>query len=75
MLDYLGFEADLDETDQMIRDTAREFLQTEVAEDIGELWIDGTLPKNLMPAMGEPGFFGGNLIEQGLPYISERAYG
>ena len=75
MLDYLGLEDELDETDRMIRDTAREFLQTEVAEDIGELWIDGTLPENLMPAMGELGFFGANLDGYGLPNISERAYG
>lgn len=75
MLDYLSLEADLSGEERLIRDTAREFLNTHVAPDIGQHFGDGTFPVELIPEMGELGFFGSNLDGYGLPNIGERAYG
>jgi glutaryl-CoA dehydrogenase len=75
MLDYLDLGADLSEEERMIRDSAREFVEEEVAPDIGEHWIEGTFPTDLIPAMGEMGFYAPNLEGYGLPNVSETAYG
>ncbi|PSP82185.1 acyl-CoA dehydrogenase [Halobacteriales archaeon QS_4_69_225] len=75
MLDYLDLEADLDETERMARDTAREFVEDRVRPDIGDHWLEGSFPTDRITEMGELGFFGPNLDGYGLPDLSERAYG
>jgi len=75
MLDYVDLEADLDQEERLIRDTAREFVDEEVRPDIGEHFLDGTFPTDLIPQMGELGFYAPNLDGYGLPNVSERAYG
>ncbi|MFD1633471.1 acyl-CoA dehydrogenase family protein [Haloplanus ruber] len=75
MLDYVALEADLDQEERLIRDTAREFVDEEVRPDIGEHFLDGTFPRELVTEMGELGFYAPNLDGYGLPNVSERAYG
>ena len=75
MLDYVGLEADLDAEERMIRDTAREFADEKVRPDVGEHWIEGTFPTDLVEEMGELGFYAPNLEGYGLPGVSETAYG
>ena len=75
MLDYVGLEADLGEEERLIRDTAREFVDSEVRDDIGQHWLDGTFPTDLIPKMGDLGFYAPNLEGYGSPNVSETAYG
>ncbi|MFB6236397.1 MAG: acyl-CoA dehydrogenase family protein [Halopenitus sp.] len=75
MLDYVGLEADLDEEERLIRDTARQFVEDEIADDIGDHFEEGTFPTDLIPKMGELGFFAPNLEGYGSPNVSETAYG
>ncbi|MFC7240080.1 acyl-CoA dehydrogenase family protein [Saliphagus sp. GCM10025317] len=75
MLDYLSLEADLEAEERLIRDTAREFVETEVAPDIGDHFENGTFPTDLIPEMGEMGFYAPNLEGYGSPNVSETAYG
>jgi len=75
MLDYVGLEADLTEEERLVRDTAREFVDSEVRPDIGDHFEAGTFPEGLIPEMGELGFYAPNLSGYGLPDLSERAYG
>jgi alkylation response protein AidB-like acyl-CoA dehydrogenase len=75
MLDYVDLEADLDEEERLIRDTARRFVDEQVRPDIADHFLDGTFPTDLIPEMGELGFYGPNLDGYGLPNVSERAYG
>jgi acyl-CoA dehydrogenase/glutaryl-CoA dehydrogenase len=75
MLDYVGLEGDLDEEERLIRDTARRFVEEEVREDIGQHWLDGTFPTELIEEMGELGFYAPNLEGYGSPNVSETAYG
>ncbi|AUV83408.1 acyl-CoA dehydrogenase [Salinigranum rubrum] len=75
MLDYVDLEADLDEEERMIRDTARRFVDEQVRPDIGEHFEKGTFPTELITEMGELGFFAPNLEGYGLPRVSETAYG
>ncbi|WP_276255250.1 acyl-CoA dehydrogenase family protein [Halomontanus rarus] len=75
MLDYLSLEADLDEEERLIRDTAREFVADRVRPEIGDHFENGTFPTDLIPEMGEMGFYAPNLEGYGSPGVSETAYG
>ena len=75
MLDYVGLEADLSAEEKLIRDTAREFVAEEVAPDIADHYEAETFPTDLIPEMGELGFYAPNLEGYGSPNVSERAYG
>ncbi|WP_128477084.1 acyl-CoA dehydrogenase family protein [Halorussus pelagicus] len=75
MLDYVSLEEDLDEEEQMIRDTAREFVEENVKPDIGDHFEEGTFPTEIIPEMGELGFYAPNLEGYGSPNVSETAYG
>ena len=75
MLDYVDLEADLEEEERMIRDTARRFVDEQVRPEIGEHYEAGTFPTELIPEMGELGFYAPNLEGYGLPNVSETAYG
>ncbi|AEH36506.1 acyl-CoA dehydrogenase family protein [Halopiger xanaduensis] len=75
MLDFVDLEADLDEEERLIRDTAREFVAEQVKPDIGDHFEEGTFPTDLIPEMGELGFYAPNLEGYGSPNVSETAYG
>jgi glutaryl-CoA dehydrogenase len=75
MLDYVSLEADLDEEERLIRDTAREFVEEKVAPDIGDHFEAGTFPTELIAEMGDLGFYAPNLQGYGSPNVSETAYG
>ncbi|MDJ1433062.1 acyl-CoA dehydrogenase family protein [Halostagnicola sp. A-GB9-2] len=75
MLDFVSLEEDLDQEERMIRDTAREFVEEHVKPEIGEHFEAGTFPKELIPKMGEMGFYAPNLEGYGSPNVSETAYG
>ncbi|MFB6111158.1 MAG: acyl-CoA dehydrogenase family protein [Halobacteriaceae archaeon] len=75
MLDYVDLESDLDAEERMIRDTAQEFVEEQVQPDIADHYLEGTFPTDLIPEMGELGFYGPNLSGYGLPDVSETAYG
>ncbi|NHN61661.1 MULTISPECIES: acyl-CoA dehydrogenase family protein [Halorussus] len=74
MLDFVNLEAELSEEDRLVLESARDFVAGEV-EDIGEHWIEGTFPTELIPELGEMGFYAPNLEGYGLPNVSETAYG
>jgi glutaryl-CoA dehydrogenase len=75
MLDYVGLEAELSDEERMVRDTAREFVEAEIKPDIGEHYEAGTFPTDLIPEMGELGFYAPTIDDYGLPGLSETAYG
>ncbi|WP_254766357.1 acyl-CoA dehydrogenase family protein [Salinilacihabitans rarus] len=75
MLDYVQLEADLDEEERLIRDTAREFVADRVRPEIGDHFEAGTFPTEIIPEMGEMGFYAPNLDGYGSPGVSETAYG
>jgi hypothetical protein len=75
MLDYVDLEGDLSQEERMVRDTVRSFVEENVSPDIGEHWIEGTFPTQLITEMGDLGFYAPNLEGYGLPELSEMAYG
>jgi len=75
MLDYVDLEADLDPEEQLIRETAQEFVDERVRPEIAEHYEEGTFPTELITEMGEMGFYAPNLEGYGSPNVSETAYG
>lgn len=75
MLDYLELEADLDSEERLIRDSSRRFVEERVRPDIADHFEAGTFPTEIIPEMGEMGFYAPNLEGYGLPGVSELAYG
>ncbi|MFB6171986.1 MAG: acyl-CoA dehydrogenase family protein, partial [Haloarculaceae archaeon] len=75
MLDYVDLAADLTEEERMVRDTAREFVEERVKPDVGDHFEAGTFPTDIIPEMGDLGFYAPNLEGYGLPGLSETAYG
>ena len=75
MLDYLDLADDLTEEERLVRDTAREFVAEEVAPEVADHYQAGSFPTELVPKMGELGFYAPNLEGYGSPNLSETAYG
>ena len=58
-----------------MRNSAREFVDDRVKPDIADHFEAGTFPTELIPEMGERGFFAPNLEGYGLADCSQTAYG
>ena len=75
-VDYFGLDALLDEEEIAIRDLVREWVDREVLPTIAHHYIERTFPRELIPQMGELGFFGANLPEEyGCAGLNNVAYG
>jgi glutaryl-CoA dehydrogenase len=73
--DFLHLQRHLTEEETMARDTAARFVDERVVPIIGGHFRDGTFPMELVPAMGELGFFGANLTGYECAGMSNIAYG
>ena len=75
MLDYFDLESKLSQEERLIRDEARKFVDERVRDDIADHFEAGTFPTDIIPEMGEMGFYAPNLDGYDLPGVSETAYG
>ncbi len=72
------YEADglLTEEERAVRDTVRQWVDDDVIPIIGEHYVAGTFPAQLVPQMAELGLFGANLPEEfGCAGLNNVAYG
>ncbi|MGH9595042.1 MAG: acyl-CoA dehydrogenase family protein, partial [Bryobacteraceae bacterium] len=74
-VDYLDFDSLLNDEELLTRRTARQFVEDEVIPVIQKHNREGTFPTNLVPQLGELGFFGANLEGYGCAGMSNVAYG
>ena len=74
-VDFMEFDALLDEEERLIRDTVREFVDDMVLPIIAECHRDCRTPLELVPKMGELNLFGATIDEYGLPGLGNVAYG
>ncbi|MCB0280490.1 MAG: acyl-CoA dehydrogenase family protein [Calditrichaeota bacterium] len=75
-LDYLNIESVLSEEEIMVRNSVREFVDSEFMPVINEHFENGTFPKELIPKIGEMGLLGANLPEKyGCSGLNNVAYG
>src|SRR6266550_1245070 len=76
-VDFYNLDSLLTEEERAIRDTVRKWVDDNVMPVIGEAYVAGKFPKQLIPGMAELGLFGANLPEEygcaGLDYGSNPA--
>jgi len=75
-VDFYGFDALLSEEERAVRDTVREWVDDNLMPIIGECYVEGRFPKEIVPGMAELGLFGANLPEEyGCAGLNNVAYG
>jgi len=74
-VDFIGFDALLNEDERMIREMARNFIEDNLIPIIEECNREGRFPRELVPQMGQLGFFGANLHGYNCAGMSNVAYG
>src|SRR4051812_14804097 len=75
-VDFLDFDSLLSEEERAVRDTVRTWVDENLIPVIGEAYIEGRFPKQLIPQMAELGLFGANLPEEyGCAGLNNVAYG
>ena len=74
-VDFLKFDTLLNEDERMVRDTARAFVEDNLIPIIEDCFREGRFPRELVPMMGEMGFFGANLHGYGCAGMSNVEYG
>ena len=74
-LDYYGIEELLTDDERVARDRARRFVQEKARSEIVPCHRAGKFPEQLIPRMGELGFFAPYLKEHAGAGVSYTAYG
>ena len=74
-VDYFLVDGLLNEEELLVRRTARQFVEERVVPVIRECYREGKFPMELIPEMGEMGFFGANLEGYGCAGMSNLEYG
>ena len=74
-VDFIEYDALLSEDERLVRDNTRKWIEENVVPIIEQCNRDGRFPKELIPAMGELGFFGANLKGYGCAGMSNVEYG
>jgi len=76
MLDFYNIDSQLSEEERAVRDSVRRFVDERVLPIIGKCYVDGRMPKELVPEMASLGVFGANLPEEyGCAGLNNVAYG
>ncbi len=75
-VDFYQLDTLLSEEERAVRDTVRAWVDEYLMPVIGECYIEGKFPKQLIPGMAELGLFGANLPEEyGCAGLNNVAYG
>jgi glutaryl-CoA dehydrogenase len=76
MLDFYNIDSVLSEEERAVRDSVRRFVDERVLPIIGDAYVQGRFPKELIPEMGALGVFGANLPEEyGCAGLNNVQYG
>ena len=73
--DFLHLDASLTEEELLVRRTARDFVDSSIIPIIEGCFREGRFPRELVPVMGELGFYGANLEGYGCAGMSNVEYG
>jgi glutaryl-CoA dehydrogenase len=74
-VDFIAFDSLLTDDERLSRDTARQFIEDNLVPIIEECNREGRFPRELVPQMGQLGFFGANLHGYGCAGMSNVEYG
>src|ERR1700741_3522968 len=74
-VDFIEFDSLLSEDEILVRDSTRKWVEENVVPIIEQCNREGRFPRELVPTMGELGFFGANLKGYGCAGMSNVEYG
>jgi glutaryl-CoA dehydrogenase len=75
-VDFYDLDSLLSEEERAVRDSVREWVDDNLIPIIGDCYIEGRFPKELIPGMAEMGLFGANLPEEyGCAGLNNVSYG
>ncbi len=75
-VDFYNIDGLLSEEERAVRDTVRGWVDDNLLPIIGQCYVEGRFPKQLIPGMAELGLFGANLPEEyGCAGLDNVAYG
>ena len=75
-VDFYRFDGLLSEEERAVRDTVRSWVDEHLMPVIGECYIEGRFPKQLIPGLAGLGVLGANLPEEyGCAGLNNVAYG
>src|SRR5687768_2781963 len=76
MQDFFNVDSLLSEEERAVRDSVRRFVDERVLPIIGDSYVEGRFPKEIVPEMASLGVFGANLPEEyGCAGLNNVAYG
>jgi glutaryl-CoA dehydrogenase len=73
--DFFDIEDELTEDERMVRDAVRSWVTERVMPIIGDCYLSGTFPTELIPEMAELGLLGAGIDGYGCPGLGPIAYG
>ncbi len=74
--DFYDIDGALSEEERAVRDSVRQFVDERVLPIIGDCYVQGRFPKELIPELAQLGVFGANLPEEfGCAGLNNVAYG
>ena len=73
--DFLHLDSSFSEDELLVRRTARDFVEDNLIPIIEDCFREGRFPRELVPLMGEIGFFGATLDGYGCAGMSNVEYG
>ena len=62
--DYFNIDSALSEEERAVRDSVRKFVDDRIMPIIGDAYVQGKFPKQIIPGLAELGVFGANLPEE-----------
>src|SRR5580692_6808918 len=74
-VDFLKIDSLFSEQEQLVRQTARQFVDDRLLPIIRDCFREARFPRELIPEMGRLGFFGANLEGYGCAGMSNVEYG
>jgi glutaryl-CoA dehydrogenase len=74
-VDFIEFDALLNDEERLVRQTARQFVDEQILPIIEKYNREGNFPRQLVPQLGELGFFGASLHGYGCVGMSNVGYG
>ncbi len=74
-VDFLHLDSSFNEDELLVRRTARDFVEDHLIPIIEDCFREGRFPRELVPMMGELGFFGASLEGYGCAGMSNVEYG
>lgn len=74
--DFYNIDSALSEEERAVRDSVRQFVNERVLPIIGDCYVDGHFPLELVPELASLGVFGANLPEEyGCAGLNNVSYG